>query len=93
MGKSVAHVLWKYNVNAVFPKAPAGTKREDTFAKLERLRIFRNNVMHHYAIFDKSPMTEYNNIRTLMNWMCPDTLWLMTELSNPAAVLARRPHV
>jgi len=93
MGKGVAHVLWKYNVNAVFPKAPLGTKREVVFDKLEQLRKFRNNVMHHYAIFDKNPTTEYNNIRTLLNWMCPHTLWLMGELSNPAAVLARRPQV
>ena len=91
MGKSVAHILWKYNANSVFPNAPVGTKRETIFGMLEQLRKFRNNVMHHYAIFDKNPVTEYNNIRTLMHWMCPHTLWLISELANPAAVLARRP--
>jgi hypothetical protein len=93
MGKGVAHVLWKYNVNGVFPNAPIATKRETVFDMLEELRKFRNSVMHHYAIFDKNPTTEYNNIRTLLHWMCPHTLWLMSELSNPAAVLARRPQV
>ncbi|MHC2424120.1 hypothetical protein ACVII1_007121 [Bradyrhizobium elkanii] len=91
MGRGLAHILWKYNANAVFPHAPAGTKRETIFEMLERLRKFRNSVMHHYAIFDKNPVTEYNNIRTLMSWMCPHTLWLMSELANPAGVLARRP--
>ncbi len=47
--------------------------------------------MHHYAIFDKGPTDEYRNIRTLLQWMCPETLWFMSELSNPAAVLQRRP--
>jgi hypothetical protein len=91
IGKGVAHVLWKFNVDAVFPNAPVGTKRETVFNMLERLRKFRNNVMHHYAVFDKNPVTEYNNIRTLLHWMCPHTLWLMTELANPAAVIAKRP--
>lgn len=93
MGKGTAHLLWKYNANAVFPFAPIGTKRETIFEMLEQLRVFRNNIMHHYAIFDKNPVAEYNNIRTLMSWMCPHTLWLMSELANPAAVLLQRPQI
>jgi hypothetical protein len=92
MGRGLAHILWKWNVKSAFPNVPVGVKREDIYNRLERLRLFRNNVMHHYAIFDKGPMAEYNNIRTLMHWMCPHTLWLMSELSNPAAVISRRPE-
>jgi hypothetical protein len=49
--------------------------------------------MHHYAIFDKGPVAEYQNIRYLVEAMCPYTLWLMSELSNPAAVLQQRPQI
>jgi hypothetical protein len=91
MGRGISHVLWKWNVKAAFPNVPVGVKREDIYGRLERLRLFRNNVMHHYAIFDKNPVAEYDNIRTLMHWICPNTLWLMSELSNPAAIILGRP--
>lgn len=93
MGRSMQHILWKYGVKEVFPHLPVGETRQSAFERIEQLRSFRNGVMHHYAIFDKGPMAEYQNIRTLLSWMCPNTLWLVGELSNPAAVLQRRPQV
>lgn len=93
MGHSLAHILWKYGVKGPFPHIPIGENRRSVFARLEQLRNFRNAVMHHYAIFDKGPMSEYKNILTLLEWMCPDTHWLVRELSNPAAVIQRRPQI
>jgi hypothetical protein len=92
MGHSVAHILWKQSLYAPFPHLPKDTTRENVYLRLEQFRRFRNSVMHHYAIFDKGPVAEYNNIRVLVGWMCPHTLWLMSELSNPAAVLQQRPQ-
>jgi hypothetical protein len=93
MGHSVAHILWKHNLNAPFPNLPAGVTRNDIYRRLDQFRKFRNAVMHHYAIFDKGPVAEYQNIRYLVEAMCPYTLWLMSELSNPAAVLQQRPQI
>jgi len=93
MGHSLAHILWKYGIRGPFPHLPMTENRQTVFDKLEMMRKFRNNVMHHYAIFDKGPMTEYHNILALLGWMCPHTLWLVKELSNPAAVLQRRPQL
>jgi hypothetical protein len=91
MGNSVAHILWKQSLYAPFPNLPAGVTRNDIYLRLDQFRKFRNAVMHHYAIFDKGPVAEYQNIRTLVGWMCSDTLWLMHELANPAAIIQQRP--
>ncbi|RXH05961.1 hypothetical protein [Bradyrhizobium vignae] len=93
LGSRLEFVLWRGGIQAAFPHLPNGFGRNEVYRRLERLRKFRNAVMHHYAIFDKGPTDEYRNIRTLLEWMCPDTLWLMSELSNPAAVLQRRPRL
>lgn len=91
LGKRLQFILWCDGIGAAFPHLPNGLGRNDVYMRLERLRKFRNAVMHHYAIFDKAPTQEYRNILTLLQWMCPETLWLVSELANPAAVLQRRP--
>jgi hypothetical protein len=93
MGHGVAHILWKQSINAPFPNLPAGVTRDAIYLKLEQFRKFRNSVMHHYAIFDKNPTAEYQNIRYLVGAMCTHTLWLMSELSNPAAIIQQRPQI
>ena len=91
LSRSLENILWPDGIKKAFPNPPHGFSRNEVYKRLERLRKFRNAVMHHYAIFDKGPVDEYRNIRILLDWMCPETLWLMSELSNPAAVLQRRP--
>lgn len=92
-GVKLSHLLWRGGVRSAFPHAPVGTSRKDVYNRLEQLRLFRNMIMHHYAIFDKGPTAEYANIRKLVEWVCPDTLWLMSELANPARVIGRRPKL
>jgi hypothetical protein len=92
MGQSVQHILWKYGVRGAFPHLPMGENRQTVFNRLELMQKFRNAVMHHYAIFDKLPMAEYQNLLTLLEWMCPNTLWLVKDLSNPAAIIQKRPQ-
>jgi hypothetical protein len=93
MGGKLEFTLWRDGIRSAFPQLPNGFSREEVYKRLERLRKFRNAIMHHYAIFDKGPTDEYRNIRTLVQWMCPETLWLISELSNRAAVIQRRPPI
>lgn len=87
------HVLWKYGYKEAFPQIPSTISREDLYDRLDKFRRFRNSVMHHYAIFDKNPTSEWQNIQLLSGWMCPESHWLLRELSNPAAALQRRPTI
>lgn len=92
LGRSHAFVIWKDDsIFEAFPHLPVTLGRDYLYERVEQLRMFRNAVMHHYAIYDKGPSREFNNIRDILGWLCPDTLWLMKELSNPALVLQRRP--
>jgi hypothetical protein len=93
MGRHLAHIFWRAGVRCSFPYMPAGTKRADVYQRMDDMRNFRNGVMHHYAIFDRRPAAEYQNLLALLSWICPESLWLVKQLSNPAAIIARRPTI
>jgi hypothetical protein len=91
LGRSFEHILWRYTLTTAFPKIPRRETRPDLVKKLDQFRRFRNAVMHHFAIFDKAPTTEWNNIQTILGWACPSTIALVKELSNPLVVLQNKP--
>jgi hypothetical protein len=91
--QSAIRLLWGGKLPPAFPNLPAGTKDRQVFDKIDRLRKFRNRLAHHNAIFDKGPAAEYRNIQDIIGWISPDTLWLMRQLVNPAAVINQRPRI
>ena len=94
LGTNFAHILWKDDaIRLAFPYLPPTLGREFVYLRVERLRKFRNAVMHHNAIYDKGVTREFANVRDLLTWLCPHTLWLMQQLSNPAAVVQARPQI
>lgn len=92
VSKSFDHLLWKRGVAAAFPHVPRGTTRVDVHGRLNGLRNWRNLIAHHYAVFDRSPMAEFQNIVGIIRWICPDTGWFAHELSNVPRVLNQRPR-
>lgn len=93
LGSKYAFVIWKDDsIRNALPHLPNTLGRPFVYDRVEQLRKFRNSVMHHCAIYDKGPTREFANIRDLLTWLCPDTLWLMQKLANPAAILQRRPR-
>eukprot|EP01037_Dinobryon_pediforme_P007323 gene7321-7393_t len=52
---------------------------------------FRNRIAHHESVFnfDGGPTSQYRNIQDIMSWICPDTLWLLRQVSNPAAIVSQ----
>ena len=86
------NLLWQQGLQRSFPHIERSLGRRAAHAKIDQLRLFRNRVAHHYAIFDQSPTTEYRNIQEILSWVCPETVWLMRELANPARVIGARPR-
>ena len=89
--KSAIRLIWGGRLPALFPCLQAGTTDQQIFEKVDQLRKFRNRLAHHNAIFDKRPAAEYRNIQDIIGWACPDTLWFMRQLVNPASVINQRP--
>jgi len=50
----------------------------------------RSEMRSCITVFDKGPASENQNLRERLSWVCLETLWLISELSNPAVVLQRR---
>lgn len=85
-------LLWQGGVKRSFQNIPKGTSREDVYVMVDRLRVFRNRVAHHFAIFDRRPMAEYQNLLELVGYICGETEWIIRQLSNPAKVIGNRPR-
>lgn len=85
------HLIWKQGVRAEFPNFPKKGKLFELHAALDRFRMFRNRVAHHNAVFDKSPTAELRRMQEIVGWICPETLWVMNELSNVSRTINQRP--
>lgn len=85
------HLLWKNGMEAAFTQIPAHVGRLQVYDRVDRLRNFRNKVMHHYAIFDLDPLDEHKNAMNIIGWASDSLQWYVRELSNPQAVMANKP--
>lgn len=90
---SYDHLLWQGGVSRSFPHIPRGTTREQVYRKVDSLRAFRNKVAHHFAIYDRRPMAEYQNLLEIVGFVCPESEWVIRHLSNPAKVISARPRL
>jgi hypothetical protein len=93
LNSSMTERLWSGNIRPIFPHLPSTLHQPDVHKRLERLRLFRNAVMHHYAIFDKGTTAEWENIKLILGWIRPTTAQFMTQLADPKKVLSAKPTV
>ena len=89
--KNFEHLLWKNGFAIAFPNLPPHYNRMTIYEKIEQFRNFRNRSAHHFAVFDKRPVSQYQNIIEIIKWTCLDTAWLSTELSRVPSVINQRP--
>lgn len=87
------NILWQQGMKRSFPNVPTNFTRANAHAKADQLRLFRNKVAHHYAIYDRKPAAEYQNIQDIISWSCTDTLWIMRQVSNPSKIINARPKI
>jgi hypothetical protein len=91
--RNYEHLLWKDGVTHAFPHAPPGLSRERLHIAVDRLRDWRNSIAHHYAIFDKGPTSEYQNLLGTVAWADSHTEWLIRHLSQVQQTIGRRPRI
>jgi hypothetical protein len=92
MKHNYSFIMKQRGLSHYFPGIPKGGDRRGIYDAIEELRDFRKDIFHHEPIFIRGPKRQYANIRAILSWVCPNTLWLMSELSNPDVVLQARPR-
>lgn len=93
MSASYDKQLWANGIRFSFPNAPAEANRETVYFLLDEIRLLRNDVMHHYAIFDQRPAARYQAALSLAGYVCTETHWLIAHLSQVSQVINDRPPV
>jgi hypothetical protein len=91
LSKSFEYNFWAKGMDQTFPHAPAWMKRGDISAKAESIRKFRNMIAHHYAVFDRAPNKEYQDIVAFIGWLNPEAAWFTNHLSKVSSVINARP--
>ncbi len=85
--------LWANGIKQYFPGADATIDREAIFLMLNDMRSFRNDIMHHYAIFDRGPQAQFQNILQITKLVCTEAHWFTSHLSRVSQVINTRPLV
>lgn len=91
MTKKYEGVFWPNAFPICFPRKPPAVTRQEIYDRADRLRILRNRLAHHKPIFDRSPSAEFQNILTLVSWVCDETHWFIKTISNVAQTVNARP--
>lgn len=84
--------LWANGIVNSFPNANKAESRETIHRKLDQLRHFRNNVAHHFAVFDQKPTSEYQNALDIIGFVCIETQWFTAQISRVGQTINDRPH-
>lgn len=84
-------VLWPKQFAASFPNKPDHIDRQALYDMVDAFRVHRNRIAHQKPIFDRSPSREYQNILTLIRWICDDTHWFTRSLSQVQQTINLRP--
>lgn len=91
MTKSYGNHLWANGVVQSFPNIKNKQDRQYIYDKLDQMRHFRNNVAHHYAIFDRGVQVELRNAMEITGLICSETQWFANEVSNVNRTINQRP--
>jgi len=93
MQNNYSFMMNRRGLRTYFSGLPVGKARTNIYDSMKQMRDFRNDIFHHEPIFMKGPKKEYANIRDLLSWICPETLWLMGQLCNPDLIIQQRPTI
>ncbi len=84
--------LWANGVKGSFPNAPKDIGREQIYTMLEDMRKLRNDVMHHAALFDRSPKAKLANIMNILGLLSNDARAYVADLDKLSFVINQRPR-
>jgi hypothetical protein len=90
--KNYEDVFWPKYFKVCFPHMPKKETRQGLYDKVDKVRLLRNRIAHHKPIFDRAPNVEYQNLLTLISWVCPETYWLATSLSTVHQTISAKPR-
>ncbi len=93
MTKAYDKHLWINGVGQSFPNSTASDNRQAIHSMLDKMRDFRNEIMHHHRIFDRRPQAQFQNLIHTTKLICVETHWLMLETSTVSQVINSRPRI
>lgn len=88
--KRFERFLWAKGAGSGFPHAPSEA-RSELHKKIDALRLIRNRIAHHEAIFDKGPMRSHQDALDVIGWACGTTADWVAAASRVPAVISERP--
>lgn len=89
-GKKYENLFRKHLVHA-FPNRPKGFVRASVHTPVLALRILRNRIAHHQAIFDQPLEERFEQAMDILRWIDPDLQAWVSRASRIPGLLDERP--
>lgn len=82
--------LWRPALHRAFPNLP-GLSRKQAYRPLNNLRMLRNRIAHHEAIFERDLRRDHESIVRITGWISSSArAWIETRSRVPELLVARR---
>jgi abortive infection bacteriophage resistance protein len=90
--RAFRRILWPHGVQNVFRHTDRSTTTDDITTAIRRVRLWRNRIAHHEAIFDKNPLDMHQQTLKLIHWVCPVTAAWVESISSVPDAFRLRPE-
>lgn len=91
MGSAYDKHLWHNGIKGTFPCASKTQDRAAMHIMLEEMRKLRNDIMHHAAVFDRSPQARLANVMAILAAISSETEHYVSALNRLNQVINQRP--
>lgn len=85
-------LLFPKGIKKNFKGAPDDAKPPDLYNLIESVRLWRNRIAHHNAIFDKGPASKYQDALKLISWTSVDLGNWVSKRCKVNQVINNRPR-
>jgi hypothetical protein len=82
--------IWGGQLRIAFPSYPKDRARKSFDLRVRDVATLRNRISHHQPLIGRDILTDYSNLMTLLEWICPaNAVWIKPHCRVPLIVRER----
>jgi len=82
--------IWGGQLRTAFPFFPSSRGRKSLHSRVRDVATLRNRISHHEPLIGRDSLTDFSNLMTLLEWICPaKVIWIKPHCRVPQIVRER----
>jgi hypothetical protein len=83
--------IWGGQLRAAFPSFPANRARKSLHDRVRKVATLRNRISHHEPLIGRDNLSDFSNLMTLLEWICPEKAAWIRPHCRVAQIVRERP--